>query len=343
MKNLITFSLCALILSACGDDQEENKTANTGPAQVEVFELHSSEVSRNIEVPGSVIPSEQIILYSEVSGRISQILFKEGQRVSKGQVLLKVDTDILQAQRKQLSVDLSLAEKDEQRKKALLSGKAISLEVYEQSSSALASIQAQIDLLNTQISKAAIRAPFSGIVGLRQVSDGAFITSSTPIASLVQVDPLKIEFSIAEIYAGLIKTDQQITFNRERDSTQYTANVYAFEPSVDENSRMLLVRAQMKNNNNLIPGSFVKVKLDLGNEQNAFMIPTESIIPVMKGQKVYVIREGKVAEVMVQTGIRTADRIQVSGDLKEGEQILVSGLLAVRPGMPVAVKKTVQK
>lgn len=338
MKKILVF--IALGLVSCSDAEDEVLAGARPTPKVDVFELVPQQVARIIDVPGTVIPSEEIMLFSEVNGRVNKILFKEGQKVSQGQTLILVDTQILQSQRKQLSVDLSLAEKDEKRKKELLAGKAISAEEYEKSASALASIQAQIGLIDTQISKATLKAPFSGTIGLRQISVGAVITTSTPIARLIQTNPVKIEFSIAEMYASLIKTGQEITFGKEKDSTAYSAKVYAFEPSIDAGTRMLKVRALMENTKNVIPGTFVEVRLDLGDEPDAFMVPAESIIPILKGQKVYLIRDGKVAEVIVQTGIRTADKVQIQGDIKAGDKLLISGLLAVRAGMPVEIKST---
>lgn len=338
MKKIILLSIPLFGLLSCSSEDETNKNDVKPVPQVDVYEITEQRVDRIIDVPGSVIPSEEIMLFSEVNGRVNKILFQEGQKVSKGQTLLLVDTDILKAQRKQLAVDRSLAEKDEKRKKELLNGKAISIEEYEKSASSLASIEAQIDLIDTQISKATLKAPFAGTIGLRQISEGAVISSSTPIAKLIQTNPVKIEFSIAEMYAPLVSIEQEITFNREKDSTLYKAKVYAFEPAIDQGSRMLKIRAIMQNKKHVFPGSFVQVRLDLGKEENAFMVPTESIIPILKGQKIYVIRDGKVAEVVVQTGIRTADKVQVQGDVKPGDKVLISGLLAVRAGMPVKVK-----
>lgn len=338
MKKIIV--LVALGLFGCADSDEIEQGGPKPTPKVDVFEIVEQDVDRIIDVPGSIIPSEEIMLYSEVNGRVNKILFQEGQKVSKGQTLIIVDTDILQAQRKQLSVDLALAEKDEKRKKELLKGKAISTEEYERSASALASIEAQIGLIDTQISKAALKAPFSGTIGLKQISVGAVISATTPIAKLIQTNPIKIEFSIAEMYASLVQSGQKVTFSKEKDSTLHVAEVYAFEPSIDEGTRMLKIRALMPNTKNLIPGSFVQVKVDLGEEKGAYMVPTESIIPILKGQKIYVIRGGQVAEVIVQTGIRTADKVQVKGDIKTGDKVLISGLLAVRAGMPVEIKST---
>lgn len=327
------------LLLACGG--KETAIAPGGPGKaitVEVVALEKTDVARNIAVPGSIIPGEEIQVFSEVSGRIRSIHFKEGQVVQKGALLLQVDTDVLRAQKQQQQVELELAQKDEVRKKALLNAKGISLEEYEKSASALAAIQAQIDLINVQISKASIRAPFTGRIGLRRVSEGAFITSSTLITTLVQENPVKIEFAVSERYAGSVKIGQIIHFKPENNRDTFEAKVYAYEPVIDAGTRMLTIRALLNNNGKLIPGSFVSVNYDLGTEAQAFMVPSESVIPVLKGQKVLVVRDGKVVEVPVEIGLRTPEKVQIIGALNAGDHVLISGLLAVRAGMPVDTK-----
>jgi len=343
MKNKINKSLVIIgfiaVTVACGSKEEAKKTSGPPPTMtVEVVELKGAQIANVISVPGSVIPGEQVDIFSEVSGRIEKINFKEGQNVTKGAVLLQVDTDILRAQRGELMVDLRLAEKDEARKKSLLSAKGISAEEYEKAESQLDNIKAQIDLINVQISKATVRAPFSGRIGLRQVSVGAFISPTTLISTLVQENPVKIEFSVAERYASNVKTGQTINFHTQNGNEKYTAKVYAFQPKVDEGTRMLKIRAEMKNNGKLIPGIFVAIDYDLGFEQNAYMVPAESVIPILNGQKVFVVRNGVVVEVPVEIGVRTADDVQIIGELKDGDKVLISGLLAVKAGVPVKTK-----
>jgi len=337
-KSILLIGLVGLT-AACGSKEEDKKASGPPPTMtVEVVELKGAEIANVISVPGSVIPGEQVDLFSEVSGRIERINFKEGQTVTKGAVLLQVDTDILKAQRGELTVNLKLAQKDEARKKSLLTAKGISTEEYEKAESQLENIKAQIDLINVQISKATIRAPFSGRIGLRQVSVGAFISPTTLISTLVQENPVKIEFAVAERYASNVKTGQTINFHTQSGSEKYTAKVYAFQPKVDEGTRMLKVRAEMKNNGKLIPGIFVAIDYDLGFEQNAYMVPAESVIPILNGQKVYVVRNGIVVEVPVQIGVRTADDVQIIGELENGDKVLISGLLAVKAGAPVKTK-----
>lgn len=328
----------ALFLNSCGEEKEDLKAQKAPVVTVDVVQIKAGEVIRSIAIPGSVIPNEQVDVFSEVAGRIQRISFKEGQHVSKGSVIIQVDSDILKAQKAQLLVEQELAEKDEARKRSLYQAKGISLQDYEVSQSALADAKAKLDLLNVQISKASIRAPFSGKIGLRHVSEGAFISTSTLITSIVQENPVKIEFSVPEKYARNVKVGQIIEFKTDGDSKSYSGKVYAFEPRIDEGTRMMTVRASLPNPGNLIAGSFVSISYDMGKEENAFMVPSESIVPILKGQKIFVVRNGLVEEVPVEIGIRTPEKVQIIGALKEGDQVLISGLLAVRAGMPVKTK-----
>lgn len=331
-----------LLLFSCGgkEDKAGFVQATMKPSAVEVFTIAESDVSRIIDIPGTIIPSEEIQLFSEITGRIQKINFKEGQRVAKGTLLVQVDTDILRAQKQTLKVQQDLAKKDEARKKALLSAKGISTEEYEKSAAALESIQAELALLDVQIAKGEIRAPFSGRIGLRKVSEGAYINPATMITTLVQDNPAKVEFSISERYASAVKSGQEVRFTYDGNNKEYKAKVFAYESFIDAGTRMLTLRADLPNDGKLIPGTFVSVKYDLGLEKNAMMIPAEAVVPVLKGQKVMVIRDGKVADVPVELGIRTSDKIQVIGNLKIGDNVLISGLLAVREGMPVTIKNT---
>ncbi|MFA7272384.1 MAG: efflux RND transporter periplasmic adaptor subunit [Crocinitomicaceae bacterium] len=342
MKSKVILTVLGLVwmLFSCGSDNKEIKSApNAGmKSTVEVVEIEPGDVARVISIPGTILPNEEVQLFSEVSGRIQSINFQEGQTINKGAVLLVVDTDILKAQRASLHVEADLARKDEARKKVLLDAKGISLEEYEKSASQLANIQSQIDLVNVQISKATLRAPFSGRIGLRRVSEGAFISPSTAITTIIQENPIKIEFAISESYASIVKIGQTITFKTDHSQDDFSAAVYAYEPLIDAETRMLTLRAKAQNHGKLMVGTFVSVDYDLGKEQNAFMVPSESIIPVLKGQKIFVVRNGEVVEVPVEIGIRTAEKVQIIGDVKASEKVLITGLLAVRAGTPVNVK-----
>lgn len=344
MKN-INFLLgmsALLVLGACGGEEEGKTEKKGGPITVETYTAQPEPVEHIIEVPGTVLPFEAVEIYSELNGRVQKIHFKEGQYVQKGAALIQMDTDVLQAQRKQLKVELDLAEKDERRKKALLASKALSSEEYERSLSNLNSLQAQVELLDVQISKGTIRAPFSGKVGLRTISEGAYLTPSTLITTLAQNDQLKIEFSVAERYAGKVKSGQEITVKTADDTTGRTAEVYASAATINEQSRMLTVRAAMPSSETLFPGSFVNVSYNMGIDKNSILVPNSAIVPVMKGQKIWVLRDGKAVSIAVETGIKTAQRTQIFGDISAGDTVIITGLLGLRDGVPV-ISKTATK
>jgi membrane fusion protein, multidrug efflux system len=326
-------------LFACkGGSNTEEKKSDSDFLQVNYVIANHKTINQIINIPGTVLPFESVSLFSEISGRVKKIQFQEGQIVTKGSTIIQIDTDILEAQRKQLQVDFDLASKDEERKKNLLVSKAISLEEYEIVQSKLNNISAQIDLLKVQISKGTITAPFTGKIGLRQISEGAYITPATLIATIAQNDKVKIEFSVAERYANKVRKGQTIQFRKNNEIQYKTATIYAFEPTIELETRMLRVRAEMNADSDVFPGSFAQIAYDLGEEDNCIMIPTSALVPVMKGQKIWIIKNGKAKDIPVELGLRTDTEIQVIGEVNEGDTVITTGLLGLRIGMNVKAK-----
>lgn len=343
MNKIILALTIVTLITSCGSDEDEQATKKMGaPSAVEYIVAKYETIENEITIPGTVIPFEMVEIYSEINGRIKKVNFQEGQLVQKGAILIQMDTDILQAQRKQYNVDVELAEKDEKRKRSLLDSKAISAEEYERSQSKLYSLKAQIELLDVQISKGTIRAPFSGKVGLRNVSEGAYVTPATRITSIAQNNKIKIEFSVAEQYAGKVRSGQSIYVHSASDTTSILATVYASEPSVNQSTRMLVVRAQLDAKEGLFPGSFVNVTYNLGKDDQSILVPTSAIVPVLKGQKVWVMKNGTAKSVSVQTGIRTENQIQIIGAIEPGDTIITTGLLGLREGANVTPKRAVK-
>lgn len=334
----LLFVSFTVILTSCGGNEEAPQKKPASP--VDFIVVSYEEVDNIITVPGTVLPFEMVELYSEINGRVKKITFKEGQFVTKGTALVVIDTDILQAQRKQLSVSLDLAQKDEKRKKALLDSKATSMEEYEKAQSNLANIEAQIALLDVQISKGTIRAPFSGRIGLRNISEGAYINPTTLITTIAQNDMVKIEFSVAERYANRVKTGQQFSISNDDDSLNVNAEVYAFAPTINNETRMLTIRGTAGKSDELYPGSFVNVSYNLGVDKKAIRIPNSSIVPVMKGQQVWVIKKGLATAVPIETGQKSSDKTQVFGEISVGDTIITTGLLGMKAGAPVVTKKS---
>lgn len=326
------------LVSACSDNK--NTIENTAPLlQVDYMIAQLSETDNVISIPGSIVPFEHVDLYPEISGRLLSIHFSEGQTVKKRQLLFKLDTDLQEAQLKQVQSDLAFAKKDEQRKKALWEAKSISLEDYEMSQAKKMNLEAQVDVLRVQIEKGRITAPFSGTIGLRAISEGAFITSTTKLTNIAQNDRVKIDFAIGEHYAPTVKIGEEIEFSFAKDSVKHIAKIYASEPTINTQTRMLTVRAEVKKNTNFFPGTFVEIIYNLGVQENSILVPATALVPVLNGQKIWKIKNGLATGIMVEPGLRSKQDVQVFGDINPGDTLILSGLLAMREGMNVTIKQ----
>lgn len=289
-----------------------------------------------VHATGTVRANEEVELRSEISARVVEIRFREGSRVGRGELLLKLDDSELQAQRLKVVSQVKLAEDKERRRRLLLEKQNISPEDYEVTLNELRAVQAELQLMDARIAKTEIRAPFDGVIGLRSVSSGAYVTPATQIATLQNIRSVKVDFSVPEKYAPAIRTGQRIEFRVAGSDRLHTGEIYAVEPKVDTGTRNILLRATAPNAEGAIaPGGFAEVDLVLEDFADALMIPTPSLVPDMEGQKVFVARNGVVEVRRITTGIRTESDVQVLTGLGAGDTLLTSGILQVVPGMPV--------
>jgi len=250
-------------------------------------------------ISGKLLPDEEVNLSFEASGKITEINFEEGTFVKKGQLLAKVNDKPLQAQLQRLVAQLKLAEDRVFRQNTLLKKDAVSKEAYEQVKTNLATLNADIDLVKANIQQTELRAPFDGIIGLRQISIGAFASPSTIVATLTKVSPLKVEFSIPERHANDIKIGANLSFNLEGKLEPLHAKVYARESKIDEETHTLTIRALYPNNNGaILPGRYVSIHLVKDEIENAIAIPSEAIIPEMGKDKVFLYKNGKAQPVI---------------------------------------------
>lgn len=310
-----------------------------GPAPVEAIVVTPTSFSNTLSVTGSVQANEQIQIRGEVPGLVLGIYFEEGSNVKKGQVLVKINDIELQAQLAQALTREKLATQSEYRGAELLKKEAISKEEYDIALADLRALQSQTQLIRAQISKTRIIAPFSGKVGLRSVSVGEYLTPEIIIASLVSIDPVKITFSAPEKYSGQIKPNTTISMTVAGSDKKYEATVYAIEPSINTTTRTLQLRAKADNpNGELLPGSFANIALPLSVIDSAIMIPTQSIIPILEGQKVFISENGQAKEVKVQTGTRTDKSILVNSGIKAGDTVLTTGTMSLKPNTPLKLK-----
>jgi membrane fusion protein (multidrug efflux system) len=336
MKKLIVPFATLLLLAGCGNNNYGEEARERPPMTVQTVVLETRVLDHAMIATGTLLANEEVELMSEMAGRVTHIGFEEGGTVSAGQVLLRINDDDLQAELRQVEANLQVARDDEQRKEKLLAVSGISREAFDASAAVRIGLEAQADVLKARIAKTVIRAPFSGAIGLRHVSPGGYVAVGQPIAHLRQLSPIKIDFALPERSGRQLKAGAPITFTLEGDPTVHEGTVYAVEPGVDAVNRTVRVRARHPNTDGrLVPGSFARVEVSLERIDDAITVPTESIIPDIQGQKVFVLRDGKVASQRVDVGIRLPKAVQLTSGVQPGDTVLVTGLLAVRDGMPV--------
>lgn len=320
-----------------------DKMANSRSKSKKVLNINATIIKPQVltdEIPiiGSLLPDEEVNLSFETSGKIIEINFEEGSVVKKGLLLAKVNDRPLQAQLQRLVSQLKLAEDRVFRQDALLKRDAVSQEAYEQVKTDLATLNADIESVEAQIAQTELRAPFDGIIGLRQVSVGTYASPTTIVAKLTKVSPLKVEFSVSERYANEIKNGTNLTFTLEGSLNTYQARVYARESRIDANTHTLTVRALYPNpGGNILPGRYAAITLKKQEFDNALAVPSEAIIPEMGKDKVFLYKSGKAEPVDIITGIRTDARVQVIKGITEGDTVIISGIQQLRTGMPVTI------
>lgn len=310
----------------------------TMPVNVTAYIVKPEKLDNKIYISGTLLSNEEVTLMPEVAGKVLSIAFKEGSLVKKGDLLVKINDEDLQAQLKKLQLQEKLASEKEGRQKKLVAINGISQEEYDASLTQLNSIAADIEVLRAHIAKTQITAPFDGKVGLKNISEGSYVTPGTQIATMQQSDPMKLDFYVPEKYASLVKVNSKLTFSTEVGNEKHDAVVMAIEPKVDAATRTIQVRAKTENKNgNLFSGSFVRIEFSLAETENALMIPTESIIPILKGQKVFVSRGGKAEEVKVETGLRSENKVQILKGLTIGDTVIATGIMQLKVGSPLNI------
>lgn len=335
-----------IFMGACSAKKEPVKKNPAGanrnmPSTVEAYVVKTSSVSNMIEAPGNLLPFESTELHPEVSGRVVLLNIKEGTYVPKGTLLVKLFDGDLQAQLKKLQVQLSINEKTIERQGELLKISGISQQEYDLSGLDVNNIRADIDVIRTNIQKTEIRAPFNGKLGLRSISAGAYVTPQTVIATIQQVDQLKLEFTIPEKYTSNVFVGQIVTFTTEGNNNKnFSARIIATEATVAENNRSLRIRAAVTTHDKrLIPGAFAKVVMNFGKDNEALLIPSQAIIPGSRNKQVILYKSGVAKFQVVNTGIRDSSRVQITSGINAGDTVVITGILSVKPNSKIKLSK----
>jgi membrane fusion protein (multidrug efflux system) len=308
---------------------------------VEVGTIELATVAEEVEALGTLAADESIIIASEIAGRVVALGFREGERVSKDQDLVKLDTAILDAELKQAQADLSLARDTYDRNRSLVQRGAGTQVALEQATAQLASQEARVQLVQSKLAQATIKAPFTGVVGLRSVGVGDYISVGKPLVALTNIDPIKVDFRVPEIFLTRLKVGQPVQLKVDAvPDRPFTGQIFAIDPVVDVNGRAVKLRAKVPNADLVLkPGLFARITIVVDKRDDALLVPETAVVPDGLGKTVFIIENGKAKRVPVELGKRLTGKVEVVKGLKPGMQIVTAGQMRLREGSTVAIKE----
>lgn len=319
-----------------GAPQDSTQIEVRVPVRVET--LAPGRLEERLNATGSVLANERVEIVSEIAGKVDAILFKEGAPVSAGTVLVRLDTATLEAERDRARYRHERLQRQEARQRKLVEDGLLSQEEYDFTVGELNVLGAELQLRKALLEKATIRAPFQGIVGLRAVSLGDYVSNDTRVTTLQDIDPVKVEFSVPEAYARELAAGTTIRFRVQGVEEPFEGTIYALDPAIDPQTRSLTLRARAANPDGLLlPGAFTEVELAVRQVDDALSVPSLAVVPELGGKKVYVLEEGRAEPRVVETGIRTETRVQITRGLEPGEQVIVSNIPRLARGVEVEV------
>ena len=323
-----------------------NKDAIVGPPAskkiipVEGRIIRASQASNIIRVSGNMMSNEEVNLQSQIAGVVTEVNFTEGAQISKGEVLIKIDDAQYQAQLEKDEVAKNLDQLTVDRTKKLLDINGVSQQDYDIALNNLNSVIADMKLIDVSIGYCSIRAPFDGVIGLKNVSPGSYINTGTVIADIEQISPVKIDFYVPEKYSGQLQKSDSIHFTISGSDEIFLGTIYAIEPKIEQTSGGLHIRALSPNKDGkLLPGQFANISILLSHADNAIMIPSEAVIPKVIGQNTFLYKGGTAVSVPIQLGLRTDSTVQVTKGLNVGDTIITRGSMVIYPGSRVTLNQ----
>jgi membrane fusion protein (multidrug efflux system) len=306
---------------------------------IEATRVKSVRMAQGLTAVGSLRSDESVTIRPEVSGRISEIGFREGQRVEKGETLIRFDTSVQRAELEQAEANHGLSKSRLERSRDLFTKGFISAQARDEAESNFKVAQATYDLSQARLTKLEIKAPFAGIVGLRMVSIGDYVKDGQDIVNLEGIDPLKVDFRIPEIYLKQLAVGQslQITLDAFPNQT-FQGKVFAINPLVDTNGRAIVIRAMVKNTEaRLRPGMFARVRLLFSDERDSVAVPEQSLIPVGDEQYLFKVVDGRAQRFKIEIGQRREGQVEVLQGLAPGDVVVTAGQLKLRDGSQVKI------
>jgi len=316
------------------------KSGGPLPVSVEAVPAHVGNVVVDAEVVGTLLANESVMIRPEVTGRIDQILFTEGQTVKKGTTLVTLDAGDLRAQLAQSESAARLAKLNFERLKLLREKQLVSQQAYDEAAARLIEAEAKEKLDRVRLAKAVLRAPFTGMLGVRRVSPGDYVAPGQDIVNLESIDPLKVEMRLPETYARELSPGKAIRVRVDAfPGETYDGEIYVIDPRVDVTTRTLLLRARIPNKENkLRPGMFASAVIELARRENAVLVPEQALVPSGQDQFVFRIVDGKATRTKVQVGVRRKGDVEILAGVQPQEMIVTAGHQKLRDGQAVAVE-----
>jgi membrane fusion protein, multidrug efflux system len=339
MTRTLLAGVVLITLTACNQSTNPKAKTTPPPIAVDAMIIKAASFQYDIEASGTIQAQEFVELKPEINGRIVHLNINEGTQVKQHDLLAKLNDDDLQAQLSKAESQYQIAQRNLSRLTQLKEAEGLNQQEYDIAENQVNNLKADIDYTKAMIRKTEIRAPFSGLIGLRNVSMGAFVSNSTVLATLQQVNQLKVDFVLPENQLGILHKGMVVKVTDPQSGKLYAAKVIAIEPQINESTRNIKVRAQLEEHGKgMSPGAFVKVMVTIDNRSNAILVPTNCIIPETRNKKIAVIQNGKTVFTIVETGHRTQDNVEITKGLSYGDTIALNGILYLKPEAPVTIK-----
>jgi membrane fusion protein (multidrug efflux system) len=339
----IFFLLAATVLAfthaGCGSKKADGKTNGGGALMVpvETARVTTERIEEKLSGVGSLEANEAVDIKSEIDAIVDSIAFTEGASVKKGQLLVKFDAAKWRAQHQQAKVELENARIRAERSDKLLKSDSVSQQEYDDAHAAARTAEANFALLEARLKETEILAPFDGLVSERLVSPGAYVKAGDPLVRLVDLDPIKISFSVPERYMTELKLGQQVTMRTASiPGRAFTGEVYFIDPQVEVATRTIKVKAKTDNSDAVLrPGLFANVELTLRVLESALVIPEEAILAQVGATIVFVVADQQAMIRPVKTGLRIPGKVQITEGLKADEEVVTGGHQKLFPGVKV--------
>ena len=341
MKKITHFIIAiafTLTIISCTNNEVTTQAGPANALQVEAYKVIAQPFSSELLTTAQLMAEEQVELMAPMAGQVLTIYFKEGEKVTKGQKLIRLDDRSWKAQLVGVNAELDAAQKDYDRKKELLSVEGSSQEEVDNALSQIEILKSQLQQLQINISLANVSAPFSGQLSMRDFSEGAFLKQGDIITTLSANKQLKVDFNLAQTHSKSIEIGKTVLVLVGQDTLE--AKIYAVNPVVDIQTRTINVRAllERKENNSIMPGAFAEILITTNVIDDALLIPTQAVVPSITEQTVYVYKNGKAVRKIVVVGDRTADKVHIISGISAGDTVLTTGLLAVKDGMDLEIQ-----